>query len=347
MRLQDVSTPGRSSASPRASATDVTDSKVKPLIRSRLKTRQLALLVSLDDERCVARAAELNGLTQSAASKLLREVEAALNVKLFERHARGVAPTWYGEILVRHARQALSEISLAHDEIAALKSGLTGRAALGTVMIPGTDFVPTAIAQVKRRFPGILIRVEMDFSKPLVEKLLAGELDMLVARVPESGGAEELSFEPLASEPHSIIAGAHHPLAGRSAVQLEDLVDQGWILPTSGSLVRDKLVSSFLRRGLPLPVNIVETNSLPVVTSLLRTTNMIVALPVKAVHHYCEAGALAVLCRDLDIEIGSFGIVIRRDYKLSPGAQVMLNTLREAAADVYRLEPAAISGHTS
>jgi len=321
--------------------------KVKPLVRSWLKTRQLALLVSLDDERCVARAAEANGLTQPAASKLLREVEATFNVKLFERHARGVVPTWYGEIFLRHARLALSEISLAHDEIAAVKSGLTGRAAVGTVLNPGIHFAPMAIAHVKRRFPGILVRVEIDFSKPLVEKLLQGDLDMLVARVLDPSEANELSFEPLASEPHAIIAGAHHPLAGRDDVRLDDLADQGWILPTPGSLVRDKLASLFVERGLPFPANIVETDSLPVVTTLLRTTNMIVPLPVATVQHYCETGILTVLCGAFGMEIGPFGIITRRGYKLSPAAQVMLQALHETAAEVYHVEPVVLPTNLS
>lgn len=318
----------------------VTDLKLKPAGRVRLKTRQLALLVSLDTERCVARAAQLNGLTQPAASKLLRELEIAFNVKLFERHARGIAPTWYGEVLVRRARLALAEMSVAQDEISALKSGLTGRTALGTVVNPATNLVPRALAQVKRQCPGMLVRVEMDFSRPLVEKLLQGDLDLLIARVPGTtgAGAHELCFEPLATEPHAIIAGAHHPLAGRGDVRLEDLIGQGWILPMPGSLLRDELVSAFMARGLPLPANIIETNSLPLITSLLRTTDMVVALPIESVQDYCDAGALSVLCRGSGIEIGSFGIITRRGYALSPGAQLVLQALRETAMHMYRRE---------
>lgn len=325
----------------------MTEFKAKPLVRSWIKTRQLALLVSLDDARSLARAAELNGLTQPAASKLLREVEATFDEKLFERHARGVIPTWCGEILLRHARVALSEISLAHDEIAAVKSGLTGRATVGTVLNPGIHCAPMAIAQVKRRFPGILVRLEIDSSKPLVEKLLQGDLDMLVARALGPSEANGLSFEPLASEPHSIIAGAHHPLAGRDDVRLEELAAQGWILPTPGSLVRDKLASLFVERGLPFPANIVETDSLPAVIPLLRMTNMVVPLPSDTVRQYCETGTLTVLYRALALDIGPFGIITRRGYKLSPAAQVMLQALRETAEQVYDIGPAALCGSPS
>ena len=304
-------------------------------IRSRLKTRQIVLLVYLDEHRSVLRAADAAGMTQPAASKLLRELEETFDVPLFERQARGVVPTWYGEILIRHARSVLSEISRAQEEIAALKAGLTGQAAIGTVMNPGTNLVPMAVAQLKQKHPQMLVSIELDYSKPLVAKLLRGELDIVIARILDSRGAEQLQTEPLADERHAVIAGAHHPLAGRSDLQLQDLVDQGWILPPPGSLIRDRLISVFLQRGLRAPSNLVESFSLPVITSLLRTTNMVVALPKETVQSECDNGVLTVLIEDLGIEIGSFGIVTRREQPLSPGAQAMLSALRNVAATLY------------
>jgi DNA-binding transcriptional LysR family regulator len=310
-------------------------SKSDSFIRSRLKARQLALLVHLDDQRSVLRAAEAVGMTQPAASKLLREFEEALEVQLFERHARGVAPTWFGEILVRHARSILSEISLAQEEIGALRRGLSGQASLGTVLTPGTSLVPAAIKLVKERRPGLRISIEMDSSQPLIKKLQQGDLDIVIGRILEPQGADELRFEPLADEQHSVIAGAAHPLAGKRGLMLQDLVEQSWIWPESGSVVRDRLDGRFLQLGLPLPSNVVEATSVPVITNLLCTTNMVAAIPDAVVQPYCEAGLLSVLIKDLGLEIGSFGIVTRRHHKLSPGAQVLLAALRETAAKLY------------
>jgi DNA-binding transcriptional LysR family regulator len=310
--------------------------KSDSFMRSRLKTRQIALLVHLDDERSVLRAAAAAGMTQPAASKLLREFEEALQVKLFERHARGVAPTWFGEILVRHARSILSQISLAQDEIAALRGGLAGQASVGSVLSPGTSLVPMAIELVKQRRPGLLISIDLDYSKPLVKKLLQGDLDMVVGRILDSQGAEQLQFEPLAEEVHAVIAGAGHPLLGKRALSLKDLAGQAWILPEPGSVLRDRLIGVFVEQGLPLPTNVVQTTSLPVITSLLRTTRMVAVLPEAAVQPLCEAGVLAVLIKNLGVDIGPFGIVTRRDHRLSPGAQILLAALRETASRLYR-----------
>jgi DNA-binding transcriptional LysR family regulator len=312
---------------------------VKSVGRLHLKTRQLALLVHLDQERNLMRAAAAAGLTQPAASKLLGQVESALEVQLFERHARGMTPTVYGEILIRRARLALSELSRAHDEITALRSGLAGKTAIGTVLNPGTNLVPQAVVRMKQRYPGIHVSIEIDPSRDLVQRLLQGSLDMVVGRVLDSIRTDELVYRPLADdEPHMIIARAQHPLAARQEPRLEDLIEQPWILPPAGSLVREKLTALFVQHGLPPPTNIVETLSLPVITALLEHSNMLVALPEQAVQSGVKAGTLKVLVRNLPLGVGAFGLITRRHHQLSAGAQLMLETLEDLAEEMYLTE---------
>jgi DNA-binding transcriptional LysR family regulator len=61
----------------------------------------------------------------------------------------------------------------------------------------------------------------------------------------------------------------------------------------------------------------------------------VVVLPEAAVRSGCQAGALTVLMRNVPIAVGGFGLITRRNYKLSPGAQLMLQALREMAAETY------------
>jgi DNA-binding transcriptional LysR family regulator len=313
-------------------AARVTDLQSNLFIRSRLKTRQIVLLLYLYEQRTVLRAAELAGMTQPAASRMLGEMEGALGVKLFERHARGVEPTWYGEILVRHARSALMEIDRAYEEILALKSGLTGQASIGTVTNPGTHMVPQAIARIKRSHPRLLISVEMDSSRPLVNKLLEGRLDCVIGRILDPQGANELNFEPLFDEPHSVVARADHPLARNADLALADLLDLGWILQGSGGVLRGRFDSMLRAKGLLQPTNLVETSSLPLTIALLQVTDMVSVLPEQSVQPYCEAGLLTILPVALGVTMDFFGIITHRGRPLSPGAEVVLKALRHTAA---------------
>jgi len=305
-----------------------------PLLPTRLKTRQIVLLLELEQKRSLLHAANSIGMSQPAASRLLAELEDTLGVRLFERHARGVEPTWYGEILTRHLRSATSEIRRAEEEIAALKSGLAGSASIGTVVTPATSLVPMAVAQLKQHHPRILVRIERDHSDVLVARLLKGELDLAVAiaRVGDAADARELQFVPVGDEPQSVIARSGHPLAGKRGLRISDLAGQAWILPPAGTALRVELDAMFMTHGLEPPMNVVEATSLIVALNLLQLTDMLVSLPEVAVRPFCKAGLLTVLPVKLGVRMESFGIITRRGRALSPGAQALLAVLQQQSA---------------
>lgn len=299
------------------------------------------LLVELGRHGSILRAAEAANLTQPAASKLLAELEHALGVQLFERLPRGVEPTWYGEVLIRRAGAALSEMDAAHQEVMELLSGLSGRVALGTVMTPSTGMVPEAVKLLKTRHARVHVAISVDTSKVLIERLRSGELDLVIGRILDTKSAAELNFEPLTDEPHSLIAAADHPLAKHDNLELKDLIHEGWILPPNGSILRDRLTALFLSHGLGQPVETVETVALSVITNLLIGSNMIVALPEELVRTHLDTGLLTVLPYALSLRMDLYGIVTRKGHRLSPGADAMLTALREVAAQRYRQNPVA------
>ncbi|MCE4556490.1 LysR substrate-binding domain-containing protein [Roseateles cellulosilyticus] len=309
----------------------MTDPRSDRFVRSHLKTRQLVLLVELGRHGSILHAAQAAHLTQPAASKLLADLEHALGVKLFDRLPRGVAPTWYGEVMIRRAGAALAELDAGHQEVMELLSGLSGRVAVGAVLTPSTTLLPAAVVTLKARQPRVNVAITVDTSKPLIEQLRNGALDIVVGRVLDSEAATQLSFEPLTDEPHSLIVRAGHPLAGRSGLTLQELAGQSWILPPGGSILRDRLTALFLTAGLEQPQQAVETMALPAVTSLLRQSDMVVALPQELVKPDLDAGILKVLDIDLGLRMDAYGIVTRRGHQLSPGAELMLACLREEA----------------
>jgi DNA-binding transcriptional LysR family regulator len=300
-------------------------------VRSHLKTRQLVLLVELGRHGSILHAAQAANLTQPAASKLLAELEHALGVQLFERLPRGVAPTLYGDVMIRRAGAALAEMDAAHQEVMELLSGLSGRVAVGTVMTPSTSLLPEAVKRLKQNYPRVHVAITVDTSKPMIQRLRAGELDLVIGRILDTESAAVLNFEPLNDEPHSLIARAGHPLATRANLQLAELVGLGWILPPSGSILRDRLTALFLSQGLDQPAEIVETLALPVITNLLLGSEMVCALPTELVQPYLDAKLLTILPIELGIRMDLYGIVTRKNHQLSPGAQAMLQTLREVA----------------
>jgi DNA-binding transcriptional LysR family regulator len=301
------------------------------LTRSRLSPKQLALLVQLDEKRSVVHAAEAAHLTQPAASKALGQLEEALGVQLFSRHARGVVPTPYGEILVRHARSVLAELRQTHDELEAAREGLSGEIRIGTAITSATTLVPQAVIALNRTSPGIRVGIELGFSEALVRRLLSRHLDIVVARLHTSQASSDVHFEAIAEDAHAVVVRAGHPLAGRRSLTLADAIDFTWVLPPAGNVMRDRLNTEFLKAGLSLPAHVVETPSLPVIVSLLQGSDMIAPLATEVIRPHCEAGVLSVLEVPIDLRLGVGGIITRRGQRLPPAAQAMLAALRAAA----------------
>ena len=307
------------------------DPQSERFIRSRLKTRHLVLLGELGEHRSILHAATAANMTQPAASKMLSELEQLLGTALFERLPRGVAPTPFGEIMIRRARAALAEMNLAHQEVMTLLSGLNGRVAVGTVLTPATGLLPAAVLQLKSVYPKLHVAIEVDASKALLARLRSGQLEMMVGRILEPEASGELNFEPLSDEPHCIFARTGHPLESRGDLTLADLADAGWILPAQGSILRDRLTALFLSAGLDLPEQTIETTSLPMITQLLAQSDMVVALPREVVRTHVEHRLLVALPIELELRLDPYGIVTRRHHPLSPGGEAMLQALRHTA----------------
>src|SRR5215217_8121335 len=166
-------------------------------LRARLKTRQLLLLIALDEQRNIHRAAETLHMTQPAASKQIKDLEEMLDVKLFERLPRGMEPTLFGETMIRHARMALTSLSLAHDDVLALKSGLVGQVEVGVIMTPAMSLLPKAIAKVKLQAPLLRIGVHMEPSNTLLNMLERGTLDFMIGRILDHDTNSRFTYEEL------------------------------------------------------------------------------------------------------------------------------------------------------
>jgi DNA-binding transcriptional LysR family regulator len=304
-------------------------------LRARLKTRQLLLLIALDEQRNIHRAADELHMTQPAASKQLKDLEDMLEVELFERMPRGMQPTIYGETMIRHARMALTSLSLAHEDIVALKAGLSGQVEVGVIMTPSMALLPRAISRIKENAPQLRIGVHVETSNILLERLRRGVLDFMVGRILEEEPDPDLVYEELSEEPVCAVARLGHPWLAAKDLRLEDIAGAAWILPPHGSVLRYRCDLMFRRAGLPPPANVVDTSALLLITSLLQQTDNLHIMPVDVAKYYESLNILSILPIELPCKMDAFGIITRRSRLLSPGATVLLGAIRDAAKEIY------------
>ena len=303
-------------------------------LKARLKTRQLLLMIALDDYRNIHRAAEELNMTQPAASKQVKDLEEMLGVRLFERLPRGMAPTIYGETMIRHARMALNSLALAHDDIAMLKAGLTGQVEVGVIMTPAMALLPRAIAQVKKEAPLLRIGVQMESSKLMLDRLMRGDLDFMIGRIIDNSAGAGLVYEELTEDPACAVGRPGHPLLARDSLSLADIASLPWILPPHDSILRYRFDMMFRRAGLPPPNDSVDTTALLLVTALLQQTDALHVMPMEVARYYASLDVLRILPIELPCKMDAFGIIRQQDRLLSPGAELLLRAVRSAAQEI-------------
>jgi DNA-binding transcriptional LysR family regulator len=301
----------------------------------RLQTRHLVLLAALAEHRNLHHAAAALSMTQPAASKQLREVETLLDATLFARLPRGMEPTALGDVVIRHATKALARLASADDELARLKTSLAGQVAIGAIMSASLALLPGVIIRVKQAAPLMSIGVTVDASNLLLAQLMAGNLDFLVARILDTDRAADLHFEALAEEPMCVVARVGHPLQRAAGLQLADLAGAAWVLPPRGSVLRHHSDAMFRRAGLALPGNVIDTHALPLIVPMLVNSDSLYLMPVDVARYHVALGMLGIVPVEVAIRMDAFGIVTRRNDVLSPGAAMVLETLRTAAREIY------------
>lgn len=304
-------------------------------LKARLKTRQLLLLIALDDHRNIHRASDALHMTQPAASKQLKDLEDLLDVRLFDRLPRGMEPTIYGETMIRHARMALNSLSLAHDDIVALKSGLQGQVEVGTIMTPAMGLLPRAISRIKQQAPLIRIGVHLETSNILLEMLQRGTLDFMIGRIIEKESTPDLVYEELTDEPACAVVRVGHPLLQSPDLQLKDIAGLPWILPPQGSILRHRCDMMFRREGLATPVNVVDSTALLFIEALLQETDSLNVMPTEVAKYYASMNILSILPIELPFKMDAFGIITKQDHLLSPSADLLLQAIRVAAREIY------------
>lgn len=219
-----------------------------PVIQSR-KIRYF--LAAADHLHFSAAAAELH-ISQPALSRSVRQLEERLGVRLFERAAKGVVLTRYGELLARRAR--LMELDAEHTlaEIEAIKTGSGGTLHVGAGPVWLRVFLPPAVRELQRQYPDLQIDLMTGVIETHLSALMNGKIDLLCGDL-DFPNHPELRRIHLIDLQFVVICGRNHPLAGKQAVRTEELVRFPWILLRGDYLGRNRLGAFFTAQNVDPP----------------------------------------------------------------------------------------------
>jgi DNA-binding transcriptional LysR family regulator len=298
---------------------------------SRLKLRQLSLVLALIETKNLHRAAESLNLSQPAATKLLQEIERTLGVSLFDRLPRGMVPTVFGTAAARHARLLLRDLHRLQQEMDGLKRGIEGTVHLGAVMAAVPRLIAEALAGLSRDHPTLRVRLLTDTSDALLGELHGGRLDVVVGRPISKRDHETLTWEPLLDEEPTIVVGVNNPLRRQRGLTLADLARESWVFQPGTTPMRQAVEAAFATAGIDLPRYSVETVSMLATASILAQTNMIGVVPDSIAGYFIALGTLAELPVKLPAGLEPCGLITVADRPIDPALECLMTTLRGTA----------------
>ncbi|MFP7674592.1 LysR substrate-binding domain-containing protein [Marivita sp. S0852] len=301
---------------------------------TRLKLRQLRLLVKVGEHGNIQHAARDLGISQPAATKMIQDLEIDFEVQLFERTNRGVVPTVFGEALIRHGKLIFAQVSNAAQELDDLNEGNSGRVVVGTLLAASPTLLPRAIKRLLHTRPNVAIKIVEGTNEALMPALRSGEIDMIVGRLPSHRHRSRIEQETFFDERVMAVAGTQHPLATATNVSFEQLKPFGWILPPIETTLRRQTDQFFIKQGQYLPTTVIESVSYLANRSLLRSHDLVGLLPAHVAALDIEAGLLSAI--DWDVPFGGrpVGVSYRGGSSLSPAGSAFLEALREEAATI-------------
>jgi DNA-binding transcriptional LysR family regulator len=241
----------------------------------RLKLNHIRLIVKIAEVQKLQFAANSMGMSQPAASRILKEIEADIGAPLFVRQARGMEVSELGKAFLRHARVILSQLDSLETEIADLNAGDRGEIAVGSVTGPAVSNLVPAVEALKRAAPGVRVSIEIGPSYSLLRGLEEGQFDFVLGRLPHAYDGSEFDLLPGRQEDVVLMAHDTHPLAGQHRVTLAQVQNYEWVIQDRGTPIRKAVEGAFYALGLRPPANVTNSSSLLVALAMLRNRTII------------------------------------------------------------------------
>ncbi|WXL26981.1 LysR family transcriptional regulator [Ectopseudomonas mendocina] len=294
---------------------------------SRLRLRQLQLLISLDELGSIHKAADAMSITQPGATKALSEIESALGAVLFVRTSKGLEANDLGRCVVRYARLISTDMAHLREEMLSILQGHGGRLSVGTIM-GAVPMLVDALARLRQEQPDLSVSVVEDTSARLLNLLDQGRLDLVICRTSVSRRPDAYDSRGNHQEELILVANPGHPLAGSETLELRQLVSSRWIVFPVNMPLRLTLEREFREAGLSFPQYPIQTSStFTTLAMLLQDTNLVALMPWDVARVPVEQGMLIQLPLHIRSRSEPYEIVTRRGVELSNMTHALIEIL--------------------
>ncbi|HDV8276988.1 MULTISPECIES: LysR family transcriptional regulator [Enterobacter] len=209
--------------------------------------RQLRVFVTVAQARSFSRAGEIIGLSQSAVSHSVKELETQTGVKLLDRTTREVVLTEAGQQLAMRLERLLDELNSTLRDVGRLGQQLSGTVRVAASQTISAHLIPQCIAESNHRYPDIDFVLHDRPQQWVLESIRQGDVDFGI--VIDPGAVSDLECEVVLSEPFLLLCRDDDPLASMPQVAWQALQGAKLVLQDYASGSRPLIDAALAAQG--------------------------------------------------------------------------------------------------
>ncbi|GGZ88686.1 LysR family transcriptional regulator [Ignatzschineria indica] len=204
-----------------------------------MKLNELRYFIAVAEERHFGRAAQKCFISQPALSIGIKNLEASMDVSLFERTTNEVLLTPEGEKALPKARKIFELV----DELLSLSKesdSIEGRFNLGIIFTIAPYLLPRMIPLLREAAPELQLNLFENMTDNLLPMLKTGEIDAAILALPIADPTFEVI--ELYEEPFFVITPKEHPLNEKEVISPDEIHEYDPLLLNIGHCFRDQVL---------------------------------------------------------------------------------------------------------
>lgn len=289
--------------------------------------KQLRYFEAVVRQAHFGRAAEMCSISQPALSAQIAALESAIGLQLFERSARQVLMTPFGEQFAPRAREILREAEALSDMARGAGGTALTRLRIGVIPTIAPYLLPSVIGHITASHPEIDLLVRETMTHKLIEELSDGKLDCAIVALPVS----EPAFTEVAlfDEAMVLVRPAHD--AGRPVPDMDTLSQMKLLLLEEGHCFRDQALSFCALRN-TLPREGLDGSSLSTLVQMVGAGIGVTLIPEMAVPVETRSASVDIASMGAPHPKRTVGMIWRKSSALSEKLEGIAALVRDAAA---------------
>ncbi|MEM1211966.1 MAG: LysR family transcriptional regulator [Planctomycetota bacterium] len=281
----------------------------------------MRLFTDVARHRSLSDAAELHGITQSAASQRIQSLEKRLGVRLLDRSVRPIALTAAGEVFLKGCHEIVARTEAIEQEVRMLDREPAGTVRVYAMYSTGIAWLNSVQESFAESFPGVEVQVHYDRPDVIHRAAVAGECDLGLVSFPDDwDGVYGLTVR---DEPMALVCRPDHPLAEeREPLPLARLTEYAMAgICLDLPLGRRTLQAIKEAAGSPELVDTFDNTD--TLKSVVLEAGCFAILPRRIIERESQAGTLRAIATTPSLS-RPFGVIHRKDPVLSPAGQAFL-----------------------